>query len=117
MSFSKYALEKKQVSLDMGVTWQDAVPIETRNGRLLGTYMTLLECEDLNCDLEEYRYELEEVEKPDTYCGVKIPYGYAETITFTSGIRVCGVKPIAGSGCEVTMDSSHTKLRELYSSD
>ena len=42
MSFSKYAVEKKQVSLDMGVTWQDAVPIETRNGRLLGTYMTLI---------------------------------------------------------------------------
>ena len=117
MRFSKYALEKKQVSLDMGVTWQDAVPIETRNGRLLGTYMTLLECEDLNCDLEEYRYELEEVEKPDTYCGVKIPYGYAETITFTSGIRVCGVKPIAGSGCEVTMDSSHALRYPIYQYD
>ena len=117
MSFSKYAIEKKQVSLDMGVTWQDATPSETRNGRLLGTYRTLVECEDLNCDLEEYRYELEEVEKPDTYCGVKIPYGYAETITFTSGIRVCGVKPIAGSGCEVTMDSSRALRYPIYQYD
>lgn len=117
MSFSKYATEKKQLSLDMGVTWQDATPSETRNGRLLGTYRTLIECEDLNCDLEEYRYELEEVERPDTYCGVKIPYGYAETITFTSGIRVCGVKPIAGSGCEVTMDSSHALRYPIYQYD
>lgn len=28
MSFSKYAIEKKQVSLDMGVPWQDVQPIE-----------------------------------------------------------------------------------------
>lgn len=117
MSFSRYAIEKKQVSLDMGVTWQDATPIETRNGRLLGTYSTLLECEDKNCDLEEYRYELEEVEKPDTYCGVKIPYGYAETITFTSGIIVCGIKPIGGSGCEVTTDSSHALRYPIYQYD
>ena len=117
MSFSKYALEKKQVSLDMGVTWQDAVPIETRNGRLLGTYMTLLECEDKDCDLEEYRYELEEVERQDTYCGVKIPYGYAETITFTSGIRVCGISTIGGIGCQVTMDSSHALRYPIYQYD
>lgn len=117
MSFSRYSIEKKQVSLDKGVTWQDAVPIETRNGRLLGTYMTLIECEDLNCDLEEYRYELEEVERPDTYCGVKIPYGYADTITFTSGIRVCGVSTIGGSGCQVTMDSSHALRYPIYQYD
>lgn len=51
MGFSKYAIEKKQVSLDMGVTWQDVTPSETRNGRLLGTYMTLVECENADCDL------------------------------------------------------------------
>ena len=117
MSFSRYVVEKKQLSLDKGVTWQDATPYETRNGRLLGTYMTLIECEDLNCDLEEYRYELEEVERPDTYCGVKIPYGYAETITFTSGIRVCGISTIGGSGCQVTMDSSHALRYPIYQYD
>lgn len=118
MSFSRYAIEKKQVSLDMGVTWQDTTPIETRNGRLLGTYMTLLECEDKNCDLEEYRYELEEVEKPDTYCGIKIPYGYAETITFTSGTRICGVKTLGGNlGCQVTSDTSHALRYPIYQYD
>ena len=117
MSFSKYATEKKQLSLDKGVTWQDATPSETRNGRLVGTYRTLIECEDLNCDLEEYRYELKEVERPDTYCGVKIPYGYAETITFTSGILICGTSTIGGSGCQVTLDSSHAIRYPIYQYD
>lgn len=56
MSFSKYTLEKKQVSLDMGVTWQDATPYETRNGRLLGTYKTLVECENASCEIDAYIY-------------------------------------------------------------
>lgn len=56
MSFSKYIIEKKQVSLDMGVTWQDATPSETRNGRLLGTYKTLIECENADCEIEPYIY-------------------------------------------------------------
>lgn len=56
MSFSKYTLEKKQVSLDKGVTWQDATPYETRNGRLLGTYKTLVECENAGCEIVEYIY-------------------------------------------------------------
>ena len=56
MSFSKYATEKKQVSLDKGVTWQDATPLETRNGRLLGTYKTLVECEGAGGEIDEYIY-------------------------------------------------------------
>ena len=56
MGFSKYAIEKKQVSLDMGVTWQDATPSETRNGRLLGTYKTLVECENAGGEIDEYIY-------------------------------------------------------------
>ena len=56
MSFSKYSLEKKQVSLDKGVTWQDATPLETRNGRLLGTYKTLVECEGAGGEIDEYIY-------------------------------------------------------------
>lgn len=114
MGFSKYVIQKKQVSTDRGVTWVDVEPSETQHGQLLGTYRTLLECEDVNCDLEEYRYELEEVERPDTYCGVKIPYGYAETITFTSGAIICGVKPIAGGGCQVTWDTSHALQYSKY---
>ena len=56
MSFSKYSIEKKQVSLDMGVTWQDATPSETRNGRLLGTYKTLVECENGGSEIDAYIY-------------------------------------------------------------
>lgn len=56
MSFSKYATEKKQVSLDKGVTWQDATPYETRNGRLLGTYKTLVECENAGGEIDAYIY-------------------------------------------------------------
>lgn len=56
MSFSKYVIEKKQVSLDMGVTWQDSAPLETRNGRLLGTYKTLVECENAGGEIDAYIY-------------------------------------------------------------
>ena len=56
MGFSKYAIEKKQVSPDMGVTWQDSAPLETRNGRLLGTYKTLVECENAGGEIDAYIY-------------------------------------------------------------
>lgn len=56
MSFSKYAIEKKQLSLDKGVTWQDSAPLETRNGRLLGTYKTLVECENAGGEIDAYIY-------------------------------------------------------------
>ena len=68
MSFSKYAIEKKQVSLDMGVTWQDATPSETRNGRLLGTYRTLVECEDVECGLEKWGIQLVDEKIPSVIC-------------------------------------------------
>lgn len=102
MSFSKYAIEKKQVSLDMGVTWQDAAPIETRNGRLLGTYMTLVECEDKDCDLEKWGIQLVDEKIPSIICthpdtssvgytiyDTYLPSGIAKSVTFVGGMKCC----------------------------
>ena len=114
MGFSRYAIEKKQVSVDRGVTWIDVEPSETQRGQLLGTYRTLVECEDASCELEEYRYELYDAERQDTYCGVKIPYGYAKIITFTSGAIICGVQPSSLGGCKITWDSSHAVQYSKY---
>ena len=99
MSFSKYSIEKKQVSLDMGVTWQDATPSETRNGRLLGTYRTLIECEDKDCDLEKWGIQLVDDKIPTRVCthvnstssdstsyDTYLPSGIAKSVTFVSGI-------------------------------
>lgn len=99
MSFSKYIIEKKQVSLDMGVTWQDATPSETRNGRLLGTYRTLIECEDKDCDLEKWGIQLVDDKIPTSVCthvnstsgkstsyNTYLPSGIAKSVTFVSGI-------------------------------
>lgn len=103
MSFSKYAIEKKQVSLDKGVTWQDAVPIETRNGRLLGTYMTLVECENADCDLKKFGIKLVDEKIPSVICthvnstsgdsklyDTYLPSGIAKSVTFVSGMKYCG---------------------------
>ena len=99
MSFSKYIIEKKQVSLDMGVTWQDATPSETRNGRLLGTYRTLVECKDKDCDLEKWGIQLVDDKIPTSVCthvnstsgkstsyNTYLPSGIAKSVTFVSGI-------------------------------
>lgn len=103
MGFSKYAIEKKQVSQDMGVTWQDAVPIETRNGRLLGTYMTLVECEDADCDLNKLGIQLVDEKIPSVICthvnstsgdsklyDTYLPSGIAKSVKFVSGMKYCG---------------------------
>lgn len=97
MSFSKYTLEKKQVSQDMGVTWQDVAPSETRNGRLLGTYKTLVECENVDCDLEKWGIQLVDENVPSIVCthgGNKsydtyLPSGIAKSVTFVAGMRCC----------------------------
>lgn len=99
MSFSKYIIEKKQVSLDMGVTWQDATPSETRNGRLLGTYKTLVECKDKDCDLEKWVVQLVDENVPTRVCthvnstsgkstsyDTYLPSGIAKSVTFVSGM-------------------------------
>ena len=99
MSFSKYAIEKKQVSLDKGVTWQDATPSETRNGRLLGTYKTLVECKDKDCDLEKWGVQLVDEKIPTSVCthvnstssdstsyNTYLPSGIAKSVTFVSGM-------------------------------
>ena len=99
MAFSKYAIEKKQVSLDKGVTWQDATPSETRNGRLLGTYRTLIECKDKDCDLEKWGVQLVDEKIPTSVCthadaksgdstsyDTYLPSGIAKSVTFVSGM-------------------------------
>ena len=104
MSFSKYIIEKKQVSLDMGVTWQDVTPSETRNGRLLGTYKTLVECQDKDCDLEKWSIQLVDDKIPTRVCthvnstsgkstsgkstsyNTYLPSGIAKSVTFVSGM-------------------------------
>ena len=103
MGFSKYAIEKKQVSLDMGVTWQDATPSETRNGRLLGTYMTLVECENAGCDLQKLGVKFIDEKIPSIICthanstavgstsyDTYLPSGIAKSVTFVSGMKYCG---------------------------
>ena len=102
MGFSKYTLEKKQVSLDNGVTWQDATPYETRNGRLLGTYMTLVKCEDVDCDLEKWGIQLVDEKIPSIICthadatavgstlyDTYLPSGIAKSVTFVGGMKCC----------------------------
>ena len=102
MSFSKYIIEKKQVSLDMGVTWQDVAPSETRNGRLLGTYMTLAKCEDVDCDLEKWGIQLVDEKIPSIVCthadatavgstlyDTYLPSGIAKSVTFVGGMKCC----------------------------
>lgn len=102
MSFSKYSIEKKQVSLDMGVTWQDVAPSETRNGRLLGTYRTLVECKDVDCDLEKWGIQLVDEKVPSIVCthadatavgstlyDTYLPSGIAKSVTFVGGMKCC----------------------------
>ena len=99
MAFSKHAIEKKQLSLDNGVTWQDSTPLETRNSRLLGTYMTLVECDDKDCDLEKWGIQLVDEKIPTSVCthvnstsgdstsyDTYLPSGIAKSVTFVSGI-------------------------------
>lgn len=44
MKWYKAVIEKKQVSTDVGRTWADSVPLETRHGRILNEYDTYDEC-------------------------------------------------------------------------
>ena len=116
MSFSKYSIEKKQVSLDMGVTWQDAAPIETRNGRLLGTYRTLIECKDKDCDLEKWGIQLVDEKIPTSVCthvnstsyDTYLPSGIAKSVTFVSGMT-------SGMSCCIdTWGSSDNIIKDEY---
>ena len=45
MAYNKSYLQKKQVSYDNGLTWQDVTPSETRQGAYIDSYETLSECE------------------------------------------------------------------------
>lgn len=92
MSFSRYAIEKKQVSHDRGVTWEDVTPFETREGALVGTYRTLIECEDAACDLEKTEYTVIDGTLPSEICGDTfrvLPSGIAKMVSWTSGAICC----------------------------
>lgn len=92
MSFSRYSIDKKQISTDHGVTWEDVIPGETRQGTLVGVARTLLECEDMACELEEWRYTVIDGILPDEFCGDYIstlPEGIAMQITQTAGAWCC----------------------------
>ena len=45
MAYNKYYLQKKQVSYDNGLSWEDVTPSETRQGEFIDSYETLVECE------------------------------------------------------------------------
>lgn len=100
--YKKYAIEKKQVSRDRGITWEDVSPSETRYGEELGIFDTLEECEDTNCDLEKYEISLVDDEMPDNICthprgtaigftmyDTLLPSGIAKEIHFTDGMYCC----------------------------
>ena len=92
MSFSRYSIEKKQVSTDRGVHWEDVTPGETRKGNLVGVARTLLECEDLACDLQKTEYTIIAGFLPDEICGdifKTLPSGIAMNVTWTSGAICC----------------------------
>ena len=92
MSFSRYAIEKKQISQDRGVTWQDVDPSETRQGTLVDVYRTLSECEDAACDLEKTEYTVIDAALPNEICGDMIgtiPSGIVNAVTWTSGAICC----------------------------
>ena len=120
MSFSKYAIEKKQVSLDKGVTWQDVTPSETRNGRLLGTYRTLIECKDKDCDLEKWSIQFVDENVPTSVCthadaksgdstsyDTYLPSGIAKSVTFVSGIT-------SGTTSGIGWGSSDNIIKDEY---
>ena len=115
MSFSKYAIEKKQVSLDRGVTWEDVTPSETRNGKLITITRTLAECEYSDCEIDEYRwvndgyvcidgmkYLQEKKQGRSTECGDGVWYDVGET-RLSGGLVECGYEEIA----YIYRDSSH----------
>ena len=115
MSFSKYAIEKKQMSLDRGVTWEDVTPSETRNGKLITITRTLAECEYSDCEINEYRwvndgyvcidgmkYLREKKQGRSTECGDGVWYDVGET-RLSGGLVECGYEEIA----YIYRDSSH----------
>ncbi|WP_406535491.1 leucine-rich repeat protein [Methanobrevibacter sp.] len=57
MAYNKYYLQKKQVSYDNGLTWEDVTPTETRQGTYIDTYQTLAECEAIDYSTQYLTFE------------------------------------------------------------
>lgn len=94
MIYKKVKFVRKQVSYDRGVTWQDTEPLEYCDPIVLGVYPSLEACEDTDCDLEKYVYELTEVSLEDlpkfctetNFCNVDDKPDECVTWHFPSGI-------------------------------
>lgn len=94
MIYKKVKFVKKQVSYDRGVTWRDTEPLEYCEPIVLGVYPSLAACEDTDCDLEKYEYQLTEVSIEDlpkyctetNFCNVDSKPDECVTHHFPSGI-------------------------------
>ena len=94
MIYKKVKFVKRQVSYDRGVTWQDTEPLEYCDPIVLDVYPSLEACEDTDCDLEKYEYQLTEVSVEDlpklctetNFCNVDDKPDECVTWHFPSGI-------------------------------
>ena len=91
--YFKYNIERKEISLDRGVTWQETT--ETRY-KVVGTYKTLRQCENTDCELEKYDILLVDEQKNGSICSKAnssynkvLPSGIASVVRFTSGMYCC----------------------------
>ena len=92
MSVSKYRVVKKQISHDKGITWEDTEPLEYCDPVLVDVYPSMAACEDTDCDLEKFEYDIVDGELPTEICyGEQAPpFGIVKRITFTDGLVACG---------------------------
>ena len=94
MIYKKVKFVKKQISHNRGVTWEDTEPLEYCDPIVVGVYPSLAACEDTDCDLEKYEYQLTEVRPEDlpkfctetNFCNVDSKPDECVTWHFPSGI-------------------------------
>jgi len=94
MIYKKVKFVKKQISHNRGVTWEDTEPLEYCDPIVVGVYPSLAACEDTDCDLEKYEYQLTEVRPEDlpkfctetNFCNVDKKPDECVTWHFPSGI-------------------------------
>lgn len=79
MAYNKYYLQKRQVSYDNGLTWEDVTPSETRQGTYIDSYETLSDCEGVI----DYSKQYLTIESLDNYNYI---YWYAQNASNTKTI-------------------------------
>ena len=85
--YFKYNVEKKQVSMDRGITWEDTS--ETRLGRPIGAYPDYITCAGSgDTRLEKTTYFLDYGTLDLSKCS-PLPSGIADWIKFTAGAICC----------------------------